>query len=173
MKPGRRKLLQAGIAGSALLVALRWRLAVPANESPRAGFLRLYADEASVLRFIIPVMLAGALPPDTAAREAAIAEILQGIDATMEHEPPAVRDEIHELFGLLTLGATRALVAGIWGPWQEASEAEIHEFLARWRNSRFALLRSAYVGLSNLITAAWYANPSSWPRIGYPGPPRL
>jgi hypothetical protein len=173
-KRGRRRLLQAGIAGTALLFALRWRLAVPAtNEASNPSFARLHADEATALRFIIPVMLAGALPPDSAAREAAIAEILQGIDATMEHEPPAVRDEIHELFGLLTLGPTRVLVAGIWSSWDRASEAEIHEFLAGWQKSRFALLRSAYVGLNNLITAAWYANPASWPRIGYPGPPRL
>lgn len=172
----RRRFLQAGIAGSALLFALRWHHAGAATNAPegsKAGLARLSAEEASVLRRIIPVMLAGALPDDAAAREAAVSEVLQGIDATLEHEPPAVRDEIHELFGLLTLGATRALVAGIWSSWEKASEAEIHGFLAGWRDSRFALLRSAYVGLNNLITAAWYANPASWPRIGYPGPPQL
>ena len=177
VKSDRRRFLQAGIAGSALLFALRWHRAGAstgnAPDGSKAGLARLSAQEASALRRIIPVMLAGALPDDAAAREKALGEVLQGIDHTLEFEPPAVRDEIHELFGLLTLGATRALVAGIWSSWDRAGEAEIQEFLAGWRNSRFALLRSAYVGLNNLITAAWYANPASWPRIGYPGPPRL
>lgn len=177
MRSDRRKFLQAGIAGSALLFAMRWRLSgAAAGEAPdrsKAGLARLSAEEASVLRSIVPVMLAGALPQESAAREQAIGDVLEGIDRTLEFEPPTVREEIHELLGLLTLGATRALLAGIWGPWESASEAQIYGFLARWRDSRFALLRSAYVGLSNLVTAAWYANPASWPRIGYPGPPQL
>jgi hypothetical protein len=35
------------------------------------------------------------------------------------------------------------------------------------------LLRVAYFALHELVFAAWYGDPQSWPRIGYPGPPEL
>jgi hypothetical protein len=39
--------------------------------------------------------------------------------------------------------------------------------------SGFMLLRSAYDALHQLVFAAWYGNPRSWPAIGYAGPPVL
>ena len=71
------------------------------------------------------------------------------------------------------LGIARVLVAGLWPSWDEAGAEDIAGFLARWKESRFDLLRSAYLGLHELIIAAWYGNPRAWPRIGYPGPPEL
>ena len=174
MDAGRRRILQAGLAGAALLVALRWRPAHGKTLVPIGRpLLHLRPDEFGVLLRVVPVMLDGALPAAAAERQSAIDEVLRAIDATLEHEPPSVREEIHELFGVLTFGATRALLAGIWTSWQDATDADIHRFLANWKDSRFALLRSAYIGLNNLVMGAWYANPRSWPRIGYPGPPRL
>jgi len=35
---------------------------------------------------------------------------------------------------------------------------------------RFALLRIAYHALHDLVLGAWYAQPSNWVAIGYPGP---
>ena len=40
-------------------------------------------------------------------------------------------------------------------------------------DSRFALLRSAYAALHQLVFAAWYANPRAWAATGYGGPPSL
>ena len=56
---------------------------------------------------------------------------------------------------------------------ESASGKEISQFLARWRVSRFDLLRAGYQALTQLIQASWYDNPTSWSVIGYPGPPRL
>jgi hypothetical protein len=39
--------------------------------------------------------------------------------------------------------------------------------------SGFALLRSAYDALHQIVLAAWYGNPRSWPAIGYGGPPSV
>ena len=58
-------------------------------------------------------------------------------------------------------------------PGHEATPDEVHAFLRRWRTSRFGLLRAGYQALTQLIVAAWYGNPASWERIGYPGPPAL
>jgi hypothetical protein len=84
-----------------------------------------------------------------------------------------VRKEIEQLFALLSFAPTRAVVAGVWSPWPDAAPASIGAFLDRWRDSRFALLRSAYGALHQLVFAAWYGNLSAWPAIGYPGPPSL
>jgi hypothetical protein len=49
----------------------------------------------------------------------------------------------------------------------------VSAFLARWRESRFDLLRAGYQALTQLVQAAWYGNPRAWGAIGYPGPPAV
>ncbi|HEX7043902.1 MAG TPA: hypothetical protein VF203_04740 [Burkholderiales bacterium] len=168
----RRRFLRAGIAGSALLLLGR-RLPAAAAPAETTDYLHLTAADAGMLRRIVPVMLEGALPAGGAERRHAIDEVLGGIDSTIDSQPPVVRREIRDLFDLLTRSITRALVAGIWTSWDRASDEDVREFLAGWRTSRFVLLRSAFVGLNNLILGAWYDNPRSWARIGYGGPPRI
>lgn len=171
---GRRTFLKAGVAGSALLLAGRW-LPAPgvAAEVDSPALRYLGSADVVMLRRVVPVVLAGALPQDPASQAGAIDEILQGIDLVIHHQSLAVRGEIADLFGLLTRGVTRTLVAGVWSSWDEASTEEVQAFLAGWRDSRFTLLRSAYLGLQQLVVASWYGNPRSWPRIGYGGPPKL
>jgi hypothetical protein len=117
-------------------------------------------------------MLEGALPAGDAAM-AARAEVVAGVDRAIAGLPPAVRSEVDELFSLLAFAPTRCVVAGVWSPWPEASRDSIAAFLGRWRDSRFALLRSGFAALHQLIMSAWYANPQAWPAIAYPGPPSL
>jgi hypothetical protein len=82
-----------------------------------------------------------------------------------------VQSEINDLLGLLHFAPTRYALAGIGSAWPEASTQDVSDFLARWRTSRFDLLRAGYQALTQLLQAAWYGNPRSWPAIGYPGPP--
>lgn len=173
---GRRTFLKVGVAGSVLLSLGRWLPAARAADQVAAqklAFANLTSADAAALIRIIPVMLSGALPQDPGRRSAAIGEIVRGVDVTVGYQPPLVRGEIRDLFGLLTRAVLRALIAGIWSSWNNASDQDIHEFLTSWRNSRFDMLRSAYIGLNNLIVGSWYANPKSWPRIGYDGPPKI
>ena len=62
------------------------------------------------------------------------------------------------------------MLTGIAGGWANATPANVHAFLHDWRDSSFALLRSAYGALHDLVLGAWYADPASWDAIGYPGP---
>jgi hypothetical protein len=171
----RRVFLKVGIAGSALLCAGRWLTPAPAAEVAAAStpLKNLTAEDAVVLKRIIPVMLYGALPLEEAALKTAIDEVAYGVDLTIGYQPPGVRQEIRDLFNLLNNAATRALVAGVWKPWDKATADDVREFLSGWRDSRFDLLRSAYIGLNNLIVGSWYGNPRSWSRIGYSGPPKV
>jgi hypothetical protein len=167
----RRTLLKAGIAGGAGLLLVRWlytSTTAPQSTPTPSGVLD--ADARAIVAAIAPVMLAGALP---AGNPVLLQEVVAGVEQAIAGLPPAVRKEVAQLFALLSFAPSRALVGGVWSPWHEAAPASIGAFLDRWRDSRFALLRSAYGALHQLVFAAWYGNSNAWPTIGYAGPPSL
>lgn len=174
----RRQLLKAGFAGGVVLVVARaaygpFSTGPEVAGDPRFRYAFLGSKDRTLLSAIVPVMLFRALASEAAASGAAVIEVVRGVDVAVSGLPPAVQEELRQLIGLLGFPLTRRLVAGVRAPWLEASPDSIDDFLQRWRTSRFALLRSAYQALHQLIMAAWYGNPASWPGIGYPGPPSL
>jgi hypothetical protein len=163
----RRTFIKTGIAGAVLLAGVGY-VAAPRHPGPPAGDLQFVSAKAqAVLEALIPVVLEGSLPDDPAARATALADVLEGFDRGMQGMPPAVQDEMNELFALLTTPATRWLVAGIRSDWPSTPRDEVATFLKRWRFSRFNLLRSGYQALTQLITASWYGNPLAWGRLSY------
>lgn len=166
----RRTLLTVGVAGAAALATAGWW----ASLSRRAPHARALDDNAtSIIAAIVPAMLDGALPQGALEREDAIASTVADVDRTVMGLPPAARAELGQLFSLLGIAPARAAFAGVASPWNEASVDEVSAFLDRWRDSGWALKRSAYDALHQLVIGAWYAQPRAWPAIGYPGPPRL
>ena len=164
----RRRFLQVGAAGVAVLVLARML------DRPEPALMRvLDRDGVALVRALVPVVLAGALPPAGTARDAAVSQVVDAFDRAVSGLSPAVRAEIGELLGVLHFAPSRVALTGLWHPVHEASSEEIAAFLARWRTSRFDLLRAGYQALTQLIQASWYDNPASWAAIGYPGPPAL
>lgn len=172
--PARRRFLQTSFAGVLVLAGtssvVRRSLADTAVAANPYAWLE--DQDALIVRRVAPVLLSGALP-DGKAREQSVDEIVYGFDLAVSCFPPSVRGEIRQLFDLLRNSITRALLAGMLSSWEKATPAEIEHFLNRWEHSRFRLLRSAYAALHDLVAGAWYGNPRSWSRIGYPGPPAL
>jgi hypothetical protein len=169
----RRTLLKVGIAGGAALLLARWLYtATSVPTPPDSRFTALDASAQSIVAAIVPVLLDGALP--TGRDAAAVrADVVSGVDQAIAGLMPAVRKELDDLFSLLAFAPTRCLIAGLWSPWPEASPESVAAFLYAWRDSRFALLRSGYSALHQIVLGAWYGNPQAWPAIGYPGPPSL
>lgn len=175
----RRTFLKTGIAGVCVLAAARAldreAFASAGTSGPaRAAnweLHRIARRHAECVAAIAPVVLKGALPEGEATRQIAVREVVESFDRTVAGLSPAIQREIEELFGLLTFAPTRRLVAGVASPWNEAGEDEIAAFLARWRESRFALLQQGYQALARLTLACWYGNPRAWPRVGYDGAP--
>lgn len=99
--------------------------------------------------------------------------VVRGVDVAIAGLPLELRAQIRQLFGLLRFAPTRILIAGVWHPWESASEGEITRFLNAWRYSPVTRLRAAYDALHQLILAAWYGNTVAWTAIGYPGPPKV
>ena len=169
----RRRLIKAGIAGGALL-AIAGGVAWFARSVMDKGALQtLDPDASGIVRAIVPAMLSTALPPRDPGRASAIDETVAAVDRAIAGLAPASRAEISQLFALLALAPGRRVFAGVASPWAEASENEVDAFLRAWQSSGWALKRTAYDALHQLVIAAWYANPRSWPTIGYPGPPSL
>jgi hypothetical protein len=168
----RRTFITTGIFGAAALATAYW-LRGPHAPAGDASLHVLDADAQAIIGAIVPVLLAGALPVAPEARTQAVAETVRGIDTAITGLSPSAQDELRQLFALLALPPARLAIARVSEPWNQASEAEVRACLDRFRGSSLTLLRSAYGALHQLTFAAWYGNPASWARIGYPGPPEL
>ena len=106
---------------------------------------------------------------DAASRQRA----LDGVRLTIGGLSVAAQKELGELFMLLAWAPLRGPLTGVWSDWPQASPQEVAAFLDRWKHSRLALLNSGYQALRDIVLGAWYADPSTWADIGYPGPPTL
>ena len=159
MRLSRRRFLQVGLAGAAVLVTAR--------------LLQRPGPDDALIAALAPVVLAGALPADPAERAAAIGRIVRSVETAVAGLAPAAREEVRQLFALLRFAPARYATTGLWRPLEEAAPEDIAAFLVRWRESRFDLLRVAYQGLTQLLQAGWYDDPRSWAAVGYPGPPAL
>ncbi|MRW94212.1 hypothetical protein GJ699_29985 [Duganella sp. FT80W] len=169
MLSSRRSFLKIGVAGACTLAAggAVYRLAYP----PAAGHrFVLEGGALAVLRAVIPVMLGPVLPAEPAARAAALEAACGRVRDAVLGLPLTTQKEVQDLFGLLALGPARRLLAGVAGGWEQADPHQVEAFLNSWRTHSLETLRAAYHALHDLIIGAWYADPSAWPAIGYPGP---
>lgn len=169
----RRRLLQLGLAGSAVLAAvgLTGSLAgCSRREDAAARGLRYLRDaDLELFRALAPVVLEGTLP-EGAAREPAMSEILRRIDDAGARLGPPAQAELRQLFDLLHLRPTRWLTTGVGAPWREAEAGEIRHFLDRWRGSSVGLFNAGYNVLTKLCCTAWFGQRAAWSHTGYPGP---
>jgi hypothetical protein len=162
----RRTFLKVGLIGGAVLAAAGgaalWL-------KPAARDAATSDEARTVLRAVIPALLAGALPTNgiAQAREAALGRTLAAIASL----PPPMRLELGELFALLASRPGRWL-AGV-EDWETADVEQVSRFLQRWRTHTFDLFQAGYHALHDLVLGPWYADESTWDAIGYPGPPTL
>ena len=177
LSPSRRQFLKTGVVGALWLGLASAGMALTGcsqKDHPVCTDCQWLSPSDQILLFaIIPVMLRAALPMTGKGRNAAIHSVLSGFDTTVMHFSPAVREEIRQLLDLLQFPVTRIVLTGVMSPWHQEDASGIRSFLTRWQTSRFSLFRSGYYALHDLIAGAWYANPDSWKRISYPGPPEL
>ena len=131
------------------------------------------ADAANVVRAVAAALLDGALPVDATTRRAAIDETVAAVGAAIEGLPPPARDELATLFTLLAFAPLRIAFANVDVDWRDTDVETTNAFLVRLQKSRWSVNRIAYDALHQLVFAAWYAHPRTWPAIGYPGPPVL
>jgi hypothetical protein len=169
----RRSLLKVGLMGSAFLATagLTASLSGCSASTPKAGFAVLRESDLPFLQALIPVMLAGAVQP--AQMPAAVSATLENLDYSLNHLSPEMLKLTVQLFDVLALPITRGPLTGVWGSWQNASAADVRNFLARWQNSPIGLLKMGHASLLQLVMMSWYSRAESWAHCGYPGPPTV
>lgn len=169
----RRGLLKVGLLGGAFLATagVTASLSGCSASVPATGYQVLRTSDLPSLRAIIPVVLEGAVRPE--ALQAAVDATLLGVDNNLQHLSPELLKLTQQLFDVLAMAVTRGPLTGIWGSWENASQADIQQFLKRWEHSSLDLLRMGHASLLQLILMAWYARPQSWAHCGYPGPPQF
>jgi hypothetical protein len=168
METSRRTFLKLG-ALAAFALAAGGGIYRATHGSSHQRFV-LDGEARAALEAIVPALLAGALPAAPEQRAAMIAATIGRVHENILGLPLATQKEVQDLFGLLALAPARRFIAGVSGDWSEADPAQVTAFLQDWRVSRVGLLRSAYQAIHSLVYGAWFADPSSWPAIGYPGP---
>lgn len=169
----RRQLLKLGLLGGVVLATAGGIATLSGGSGSAAapGFKQLRESHLPMLRALVPVVLAGALP-GTRSQQATEAT-LHGLDDSLHHISPAMNRQSLQLFDVLSMDVTRGPLTGIWGSWENTSTEAVQAFLQRWENSRFALLQQGHSALTTGILLVWYSLPDSWAECGYPGPPRI
>lgn len=163
----RRAFLKAGLLGAFVLAA--GGAAYRALNPPQLERYAMDAKARAIVAALVPAMVGPVLPQEAAARQAALDGAVQRVAATIGGLPLTTQKEVADLFALLSLAPSRRLLAGI-GDWQTATPEELAAFLQSWRTHRIAMLQTAYHALHDIVLGAWYADPSSWTAVGYPGP---
>ncbi|MPQ65542.1 MULTISPECIES: twin-arginine translocation pathway signal protein [Pseudomonas] len=169
----RRGVLKLGLCAGAFLssAGLVASLSGCSAGHPASGFTVLQANDLPFLQALIPVMLEGAVAAEKIP--AAIDQTLASLDYSLDHLSPEMLKLTRQLFDVLGMGITRGPLTGIWGSWENASNAQIHGFLKRWENSYLSLLRMGHASLLQLVMMAWYNRAEAWAHCGYPGPPKV
>lgn len=163
--PSRRSFLKTGLLGAAAIAAAGTGYLVLHPTPAPAPYV--FDDAAKgVLSAIIPVLLAGALPPGAEAIKQAIARTQTAVHSL----PLPTQKEVADLLNLMQLGPARRLLTGIEQDWSAAGQDAIRDFLQAWRTHRSPTLQTGYLALHDLVLGPWYGDESTWERIGYPGP---
>lgn len=163
----RRRFLKLGVGAAALLAVAGGGVALL-----RPGLVNGHLTESArvVFHAIARAVLDGSLPSKAPERDAALQAQLKRLDAVLAAFPAATQRELSQLLGLLASAPGRVALAGLRTGWQEASVADVQRSLQDMRTSSLALRQQSYHALRDLTNAAFYADPSAWPLLGYSGP---
>jgi hypothetical protein len=167
----RRTLLGLGVAAGALVVLAGGGAALLYERAWRDG--KLLPAGRRVLASVARAVLDGSLPNEMPAQAVAIEAHLTRMEATVGAMPAHTQGEIADLLALLALPPLRAVLVDLSGAWADAPLADVQTALQSMRRSSLLLRRQAYNALRDLTHAAYFADPSTWPLLRYPGPRAL
>ena len=168
----RRTWLKLGLTSAAVLVVAGGAASALLQSGLDAG-AKLRPVGREVFSAIGLAVLDQSLPQQAAARQVALAGLLQRVDTLVAALPPHAQAELSQLLSLLGSAVGRRLLAGLQAPWAEASIEDVQQALQGMRLSALALRQQAYAALHDIATGAYFADAASWPQLGYPGPLKI
>ena len=163
----RRRLLKVGIGVAALLAVTGAGIALI-----RPGVVsgRLTPEADAVFAAVARAVLDKSLPDQVSQHPAALQTHLSRMNALIGALPVPTQKELSNLLALLASAPGRTMLAGLGTAWADADTAEIQACMEALRTSSVQLRQQVYHALRDLTNAAFYADPSAWPLMGYPGP---
>ena len=172
--PSRRAFLQAtGAALATAAVAGGGLVGVSLlPPSPRTARSPLRAFSPRV--FSILAAVADRICPGTETLPSAWSlGVPESVDQLMDRLHPSVGQELSQALLFLENPVAGTLLDGRWARFTACSPEVQDEALLAFAESDLAVRRQAYQALSGLVSATYWSHPSTWPHIGYPGPPRF
>lgn len=162
----RRTLLTVGIATGTLLALAGGTLAL-LNPGRRDAMLT-YSGR-SMFSAVAQAVLASTLPEDPGARAKALEGHIARVQDTIAGMPPAMQAELDELITIVGSAPGRLVLVGLRSDWANASLPDITAALQGMRESSLAVRQQAFHALRDITNASYFADPSTWPAVGYPG----
>ncbi|MCO7224470.1 hypothetical protein [Pleionea sp. CnH1-48] len=132
------------------------------------GFLQ--QEDRIILLALAPVILGPSLLQNWQQKRVPLSRMTKNVDLAIGFLPARTQQELRELFDLLWNRLGKLLLAGVWASWSSASQNTLNDFLTGWRESWLPLLNSGYLGIQQLVMAAYYSEKPSWEMCGYDGP---
>jgi hypothetical protein len=169
---GRRRFLQRGLVGAALLAGAGW-FALRRSDDPDGviggPFAVLHPAEASVLAAVARRIL----PPGPVFPAPERVKVVERVDAFLAMSHPGVQADVKRLLALFDSPVVGLALDGAPSRFRTATPARQDARLLAWSRSRLALRRTGYRALRRLVCSAYYSSPATWGAVGYPGPPAL
>lgn len=167
MSQTRRRLLQLGLGGGALLSlgALGLALQPGSSEAPPAALEVLDARTWTILAAV-----ADTLAPPSGPSPRAL-QVAVRVDRQLGRMHPADAAEVIQAVQLLENGLVGLFFGGGVRPFTESTPAQRAAVLEGWRTSSLPLLRTAFRAIRGLVVTAYYSHPEAYVAAGYPGPP--
>lgn len=164
VKLSRRSLLKYSIATAALASGGAWLVSSASIDFKPMPRLTLKPQYQQVFWYLIPAFLEGAVASDDVARKQ---QVLANIDQAFSILEPHTQAELNQLLEILASRGGWLLLSAGAAQLSELSIAQRLLLLQQWQQHYLQLLRQAYQGLHELITAAWYGDPTAWPELAY------
>jgi hypothetical protein len=170
-EPSRRDFLELGARFPVLLACagLCGTLAGCARQAPAGAFEFLRAADVELFGALTPAVIADLQRLPAGDRDVLVAEVVRRIDASCGALGAASQADLRRLLDLLSLAPLRWLLTGV-AAWARADVGTLQRFLARWRESRFAILNAGAAALVKLVAVSYYLTAAGAQAAGYPGP---
>lgn len=93
------------------------------------------------------------------------------VDRLLERIGPEGSADVKTVLALFENGLVGAVFFERVKPFTQLDAETQDRVLLAWRDSSITLRRTVYRALTSLTASMYYADPRTWPGIGYPGPP--
>lgn len=163
----RRTLLTLGFVAGTLLAVAGGTVALL---SPGRRDGKLTEAGRAMIAAVARAVLGPLLPQDPVNQAQALHAHLERVQTTIAGMPPAMQSELDDLLTIVASAPGRLALVGLNSGWQTATDPQVTAALQGMRESALVLRQQAFHALRDITNASYFADPTTWAAIGYPGP---